>query len=232
VEAARGDIIAFTDDDGVPAPDWLERIVTYFDQHGDAVCIGGRVELFDAEDLPMTIRTSREPDTIDAATFDPAFIPIIGCNMAFRKEVLDQTGPFDVTVGPGAKAGTAEDVDLLYRIVSSGHLIHYDPQILVFHQHGRRTMEQAAHVRHSYLVGRGAFYCKYVLRGDRAVAYRAYLDTRKLVWDALRSGLLTRRARTRWSWLYLMGTGALRYVRYREPDSFARVRIPEGVTNI
>ena len=224
VKVAHGDIIAFTDDDGVPASDWLECILAHFDAHADAVCIGGRVELFDPEDAPITIRTSREPRTIDTATFDPTFIPVIGCNLAIRKQALEQTGPFDVTVGPGAKAGTAEDVDLLYRIVSSGYHIHYDPQILVLHRHGRRSADQLARVRKSYLIGRGAFYCKHVLSGDRTVARWAYREVRRLARRALRAGLVTRSARQKWSALSLLARGAVRYLRYREPDSSARGR--------
>ena len=217
LKAAHGDIIAFTDDDGVPASDWLERTLAHFDRHAQAVCIGGRVELFDQEDAPITIRTSREPRTIDIASFDPTFIPVIGCNLAIRKQVLDQTGAFDVTVGPGARAGTAEDVDVLYRIVSLGYHIHYDPQILVLHRHGRRSAEEVARVRSCYLIGRGAFYGKHVLRGDRTVARWAYREARRLARGALRAGLVTRSARQKWSALSLLARGAVRYLRYREP---------------
>jgi GT2 family glycosyltransferase len=215
-KVARGDIIAFTDDDGVPADDWLECILAHFDNHADAVCVGGRVELFDPADAPITIRTSRETRTVDIATFDPAFIAVIGCNLAIRKHALDQTGTFDVTFGPGAHAGTAEDVDFLYRIVSAGHHIHYNPEILILHRHGRRSAEQVSRVRKSYLTGRGAFYCKYVLSGDRMVSRWAYRETRRLVQGAVRSGLVTSSAREDWRALAILAGGALRYLRYRQ----------------
>src|SRR5690606_34952826 len=53
IRAARGAVIAFTDDDGIPAPDWLERLQAHFDEHPDAACVGGRVELYDPADAPI-----------------------------------------------------------------------------------------------------------------------------------------------------------------------------------
>lgn len=43
VEAATGEIIAFTDDDCVPPLTWIESIITEFDAHPEVVCIEGPV---------------------------------------------------------------------------------------------------------------------------------------------------------------------------------------------
>lgn len=233
VQAARGATIAFTDDDGIPAPDWLERLQAHFDAHPDAGCVGGRVELHDPADAMITVRLSREPRVVDASSFAAFDIPVIGCNMAIRAALLDELGAFDVSIGPGARAGTAEDVDMLYRLVSAGHRIHYDPAVLVFHNHGRRSADQVARVRTSYLIGRGAFYCKHVLKADRTVSRWAYWELRSLSTQWLRSGLFTRSARESWRDLKLIATGALRYLRYRQPQParIARARDDGETTN-
>lgn len=222
IEAARGDIIAFTDDDGVPAEDWLERLQTHFDARAQAGCVGGRVELFDPADAPITIRTSREPTVVDISSFAAFDIPVIGCNMAIRRQVLHELGPYDVNLGPGARAGTAEDVDMLYRLVSGGHRIEYDPAVLVLHNHGRRTPEQIARVRSAYLMGRGAFYCKHALAGDRRVMRWAYWELRPLLGRWVRNGLAGPAARSALRDLSLIVTGAMRYLRYRVPEPSRR----------
>jgi len=40
IARAKGDLIAFADDDGIPPPDWLERLVGALDRH-DAAAAGG-----------------------------------------------------------------------------------------------------------------------------------------------------------------------------------------------
>lgn len=46
---------------------------------------------------------------------------IIGWNMAFRRNVVDVGGGFDVALGPGTKSGAvSEDLDFVYRVCNSG----------------------------------------------------------------------------------------------------------------
>ena len=40
IARATGDLIAFADDDGIPPPDWLERLIAAIDRH-DAAVAGG-----------------------------------------------------------------------------------------------------------------------------------------------------------------------------------------------
>jgi hypothetical protein len=51
--------------------------------------------------------------------------------------------------------------------------IVYSPDILVYHNHGRRSDEHIKSLRRGYAVGRGAFYCKYILRGDKDIIHFA-----------------------------------------------------------
>lgn len=233
IAAACGEVIALTDDDGIPAPDWLERLQAHFEGQARADCVGGRVDLYDPADAPITIRPSRDPRVVDASTFAAFDIPVIGCNMAIRAGLLEKIGPYDVCIGPGSKAGTAEDVDMLYRLVAAGHRIHYDPAILVLHNHGRRSAQQVLRVRTSYLIGRGAFYCKHALNADRTVMRWAYWEFRALAGKWLRGGLLSRAARDALRDMRLITTGAVRYLRFRERPgpAMARTANTHGATN-
>src|SRR5688572_31269823 len=51
--AARGRIIAFTDDDTIVPDNWLDSILDYFETHPDASCVGGMVKLYDEADAPV-----------------------------------------------------------------------------------------------------------------------------------------------------------------------------------
>lgn len=95
---------------------------------------------------------------------------IIGCNMAFRREVLKVVSDFDPLLGPGSKIGAIyEDIDFLYRIFRQGFKIVYSPTVLVFHNHGRKGEAEVNNQLRKYLRGRGAFYCKHILRRDMAI---------------------------------------------------------------
>lgn len=217
IALARGSIIALTDDDGIPAPDWLENIHRYFAAYPAIACLGGRVELYNPADALVTVRTSRTAGVVDASNFSAINIPVIGCNMAIRAGVLRQVGPYDVDIGPGSRIGVAEDVDMLFRLVRSGGKIGYDPQLVVLHNHGRRDANEIERLQRGYVLGRGAFYCKHLLRADRMAAREAYWEVRGLILEWLKEGLLTKPARQALRFLVLLATGAARYLRYRRP---------------
>ena len=211
---ARGDIIAFIDDDILVADDWVSTLVAHFRSHPDARCVGGRVELHDVRDAPVTIKRSLDGSQTVLAHFSPDNIPILGCNMAFRADWLRSLGRFDTDIGPGSPIGVAEDLDMLYRTVRAGAQIDYLPSLLVQHNHGRRSPEQLRGLYAGYYAGRGAFYAKYILRRDPLVMRWAYWEARKLLLhphtEAMRQGLYRR---SRVHSLLQLARGALRYLR-------------------
>jgi len=217
ISLARGPIIAFTDDDGVPASDWLERVLCRFEAP-EVMCLGGRVTLYDLADASITVRLSGDASVVDMSSFTASNIPIIGCNMAIRATALRSIGPFDADIGPGSRVGVCEDVDILYRLVLAGHSIHYDPSVIVQHNHGRRTADQVRRVLESYSIGRGGFYGKYLFRADGTVLKWAYWEVRRLVAELLKGGFVTSQARAARRQLLLLATGAYRFWRFHARD--------------
>lgn len=213
VALASGSIIAFTDDDVVPAPDWLERILLHFNSHERVMCVGGRVELRDPADALVSVRLSREPAVIEVSNFSASHSQIIGCNMAVRASALHRIGHFDPHLGAGTRIAACEDVDMLYRFIASGHLVEYDPTILVLHDHGRQTPAQVRHVSEGYSIGRGGFYGKYLLQADQTAIKWAYWELRRLVFELLHGGIVTRRMQGTRRHLLLIFVGASRYWR-------------------
>jgi glycosyltransferase involved in cell wall biosynthesis len=178
ISKASGNIIAMTDDDCLVDSKWIDAIWREFESNPSLDLIGGRVELFDPRDLPVSVRTSRQRQGF---AINLLFNLIPGCNLAFKRTVLRRAGIFDPRLGPGTPVGVADDLDFIYRVFASGHEIAYCPDVMVYHAHGRRTKSDLRILERGYLRGRGAFYIKHLLSRDLQVARLAYWETRNLI---------------------------------------------------
>jgi len=161
VRAARGEIVAFTDDDCYPTASYLNDLLDVFASPQIDYC-GGRVLRYDSTDLPVFIKTSATPLLFPPKTFIPLGA-IWGANMAFRRRVLETTGPFDILLGAGSATRSGEDTDLLFRASWCGYTGLYAPAPTVMHHHRRTTQVEVARVKRAYDLGRGAFYIKHIL---------------------------------------------------------------------
>jgi GT2 family glycosyltransferase len=167
---------ALTDDDAWVSESWVQDIIDHFAANPDVHCIGGRVCRAQPDLAELAIRESMEPESIRLAEFSAFSIQLIGCNMSVRRSLLQEIGLFDPNLGPGAPTKAGEDLDFLYRIVAHGHSLNYVPQVLVHHNHGRRSAAQIHAVRQGYLRGRGAFYAKQILQRDARASSWAYWE--------------------------------------------------------
>jgi GT2 family glycosyltransferase len=121
---------------------------------------GGRVELFDPNDYPMTIATSPEMKLFPPFSVIPGG-EMLGANMMFRRSVINEVGGFDVDFGPGTPL-VADDTDILIRASFSGWWGIYTPDTMVAHHHGRKANDAIALAR-KYCNGSGALNLKFVL---------------------------------------------------------------------
>jgi glycosyltransferase involved in cell wall biosynthesis len=158
---ARGEIVAFTDDDCYPAEDFLISVVKCFAHDPNLGFIGGRVLLFDPMDHPITTQEeSRHLEFRPGEFILPGLIH--GANFAFRRSALESVGGFDDRFGPGSRF-YCEDLDILARVSAQGWRGVYCPQPVVFHHHGRRTDAEVSLLWKKYDRGRGAFLAKCLL---------------------------------------------------------------------
>jgi GT2 family glycosyltransferase len=146
LQTARGEIIAFIDDDTVAAPDWIEAMRASFSDPS-AACVTGRV-------LPLELRTEAqrlfeeyfsfergaEPMRFTRSTDQPRLLLNpwrlgTGCNMAFRRRVFDLVGPFDEALDVGTPTGGGGDIDIFRRLLRAGLAVHYNPDAVIYHQH-------------------------------------------------------------------------------------------------
>jgi glycosyltransferase involved in cell wall biosynthesis len=164
-------IIAFTDDDCLIDQQWASTIVHEFSANPSLAVLGGRVEMGDPNGQSTGTRSFADRRAI--SSFDELFRRMIGCNMAFSRKVFQVIGGFDPLLGKGTRLGSAEDLDLLYRALKAPLTIVYVPEAIVFHAHGRASMSSIQQVNDEYARGRGGFYWKHVVQGDRNIATRA-----------------------------------------------------------
>lgn len=114
---ALAPIIAFTDDDTVPAPDWLAQGLAAFGDHVDAVC--GRIEM----PLPaVPTDYQRDAGRLELAEF-------VTANCFCRKRVLQRLQGFDERF----TSPWREDSDLHFRLLGIDAAIVHAPQALVVH---------------------------------------------------------------------------------------------------
>jgi GT2 family glycosyltransferase len=126
--AARGKYLAFTDDDCVPAEDWLERLIEVFERTG-AVAVQGRTSTNDAACSPLTNQVKNEKGMFGVPT----------CNAGYRKDIFDQVGGFDESF----PFPHNEDADLAWRVEKLGR-IPFAPEVHVIHPPRRETLRQRA----------------------------------------------------------------------------------------
>jgi mycofactocin glycosyltransferase len=129
---ARGDLLAFIDNDCVAAPGWLRALVPYLDDPTVGI-VGGRVVSPPPEGRIATFEASRSPLDMGAGcgAVGPgeavAYMPT--CNLLVRREVLRGLGGFDVGMALG------EDVDFIWRARDAGWRAWYAPEGRVVHHH-------------------------------------------------------------------------------------------------
>ena len=115
--AARGAVVAFTDDDTVPCPDWLREGLVALEHGFDAV--GGRIEV----PLPP-VPTDYE---LDAAGLERAAFATANCFV--RHSFLQATGGFDERF----RSAWREDTDLHFSLQAHGARVGMAPAARVVH---------------------------------------------------------------------------------------------------
>ncbi|MFI8087902.1 glycosyltransferase [Streptomyces sp. NPDC086080] len=165
--AARGEIVAFTDDDVVADRRWLTELTAPFAADPRLGCATGLI-------LPARLRTPAQVLLESHGGFAKGFTPTTydprdpprdeplfpftagrfgsGANMAFRAEVLRGVGGFDPATGAGTPARGGDDLYGFVRVLAQGHRLHYTPYALVWHHH-RETWADLETQAYGYGVG-------------------------------------------------------------------------------
>jgi glycosyltransferase involved in cell wall biosynthesis len=143
--AANGAYVAYIDDDAIPAPDWIERIVAAIGESDPPpALIGGRILPHWEAPLPAwwpqqlrgalsIIEYEGRGEYRSSAL--PRGLEPYGANMVVRVATLRAVGGFGRQSG---RIGTAllsdEEVQLAWRLQAAGHSARYDSRVVVRHQ--------------------------------------------------------------------------------------------------
>lgn len=119
--SGRAPVVAFTDDDCLPAPDWLEHLVAAVEAGSDIV--QGRTEprpdqMHRLGPWSRTIRVDRENGFYQT------------CNIAYRRAALEAVGGFRMD----ERMTAGEDTDLALTVKKAGFTSAYEDRALVHHE--------------------------------------------------------------------------------------------------
>lgn len=151
VRATTGELIAFTDSDCVPAPDWLSQLTPYFRDERIGAVGGGVHGLFRRsmiqkyEHIFSPLRMGDSRTRAGRGTPVP-YMPT--CNLIVRQAALDSCDGFPPAVSLG------EDVELCRRLEGRGWRLFFDPNGRVCHEH-RGTLRTFLRRRFAYGASEG-----------------------------------------------------------------------------
>jgi GT2 family glycosyltransferase len=152
VSETDAELVAFTDDDILADPGWLEWLLAPLEESGVAAACGMI--------LPLELETDAQKRferylgfskgvrrrSHDLATGRAADLPLYpflsdvfgsGASMAFRRADLIAYGGFDTALGAGSPARAGEETDVFSAAILRGERIVYEPRSLCWHEHAK-----------------------------------------------------------------------------------------------
>ena len=129
---SQSELIAFTDADCQPLPEWLEAAIEAWDTHTHPGVVSGPVVLYPADQRPISLYEMRFSYL---GLVNGAGDSFITANWLISREIFNELGGFDASLRSGA------DVDLSRRVKVAGHHLIYAPHAAVRHP-TRTTLEE------------------------------------------------------------------------------------------
>jgi glycosyltransferase involved in cell wall biosynthesis len=179
IAEARGDILAYTDDDVIVDAHWVRALARVFLEQAEVMAVTGLVVPYELETEaqqlferyggfgrgfePRTYRVNHNGGTRDLFHIHPGKFGT-GANMAYRHRVFADVGPFDPALDVGTVTNGGGDLEMFFRVLQVGHALAYEPSSLVRHRHRRDYAQLRTQITDSgvgfyaYLVRTGIAY--------------------------------------------------------------------------
>ena len=146
---ARGDVVAFVDDDVVVDVRWAGVLQQAFARQPSVGAVTGLI-------APYELETASQAHFEQHGGFGRGFVPKwqhypngtgipwsllgtgvlgSGANMAFRRELFDRIGLFLPELDTGTRTEGGGDLEILYRTLKHGYPVAYEPRALAWHRH-------------------------------------------------------------------------------------------------
>lgn len=175
IASAKGNIIAYTDDDVVVDEGWANAIVRIFAQNEEVMAVTGLVVPYELETEPQILfekyggfgrgftRKWYRPSETERSKLALMHAGSgkfgTGANMAFRRSVFGEIGLFDPALDVGTVTNGGGDLDMFFRVLKFGHTLVYEPAAMVRHQH-RRDFEHL----HAQIANNGIGFYSHLVR--------------------------------------------------------------------
>jgi O-antigen biosynthesis protein len=152
IAEARGEIIAYTDDDVVVDRGWVRALAGVFVAEAEVMAVTGLV-------VPLELETEAQCLFEQYGGFGRGFERRwfrlnrdgrgqkmfhlragrfgTGANMAYRRSLFERIGGFDPALDVGTVTNGGGDLDMFFRVLQEGHTLVYEPSALVRHRHRR-----------------------------------------------------------------------------------------------
>ena len=153
---ARGEIVAFLDDDELVPTNWLKELIRPYDSDERIACVGGKIipvfpdnkyPTWYSKDIQGFFGGVDHGEQIHEVNFPQEYIG--GGNMSFNRQLILESGMFNVRLGIiGASSYSGEENELALRIRNKGFKVLYTPFAVTYHLIEReRISKQFFHKR-------------------------------------------------------------------------------------
>jgi len=190
IMAARGAILAFTDDDVVVDRYWLAELIRPFSLVENVACVTGQV-------LPLELETpaqfwyeryggsywflwkgrsswwsTRHIFDLKQHRLDDPLYPYragqfgCGASMACTADFLREVRGFDPALGGNGPSRCAQDIAVLFQVVARGYTLVYEPTSVVYHLN-RRDYKALSRQIYNYGIGMTAYLTRSLLDNPR-----------------------------------------------------------------
>ena len=157
MQAARGEVIAYTDSDCVVDPHWLTLMMRSMTENNFDGC--GGPNYAPHEDGWIEACCAASPGApCHVLTADDRAEHLAGCNMVFTKAALEKVGGFDAQF-----TNAGDDVDICWRLLDAGMTLGFCPAAFVWHFR-RNTIKAYYGQQRGYGKAEAMLYLRYAER--------------------------------------------------------------------
>lgn len=161
VKESKGDILVFVDDDATVFDSYLSSVQSFFETHPEVSACGGPIEPFYETEKPKWLSYYTE-QLIGGALYKGDKVKPFkngkypgGGNSAFRKEIFEKYGLFNVDLGrKGTGLIGAEEKDLYDRLTRGNEVFYYLPQMGIHHYIPAKKLTESHFIELTYSIGK------------------------------------------------------------------------------
>jgi GT2 family glycosyltransferase len=176
INKAKGEILAFTDDDCIVDSDWLREITKAYKLYPQVGGVFGNTYSYNPKEHPKEICSSTFVEKQIHLHRNPSVVHYrkigIGNNMTIKKKTFQECGFFKEWLGPGTLGlGGGEESELIFRLLKNKVPLLTCPSIVVYHNKWL-SISQESVLQTRYTAGLIAFQAYYLVRGSRYQALK------------------------------------------------------------